>query len=84
MREAVIEHNGSYYRDKQESLDYVDELAKSATPIHGLEVVRFTKEGYKTSMYKTVWYDNQDGVYEKARSFIKGQMVGLWNYVEFK
>lgn len=84
MRKAVVERNGSFYRDKQESLDYVDELAKKELPIYGLEVVRLTKLKAETTMYKTVWFNNQENVYDLARSFIKEQMVGLWNYSEFK
>jgi len=84
MRKAIIERHGSFYRDKQECLDYVDELAKKELPIHGLEVVRLSKLKAETTMYKTVWFIGQEDVYDKARSFIKEQMVGLWNYAEFK
>lgn len=84
MRKAIIERNGSFYRDKQESLDHIDELAKKESPIYGLEVVRLTKMKAETTMYKTVWFNNQENVYELARSFIKEQMAGVWNYAEFK
>ncbi len=84
MRKARVERLGTVYRDKQESLDYIDELAKKNIPIYGLEVVRLTQHHAETSMYKTVWFDNQEGVYDHARTFIKEQMAGVWNYAEFK
>lgn len=84
MRKAIIERSGSLYRDKQESLDYINELAKKETPIHGLEVVKLSKQKAETTMYKTVWFKTQNDVYDLARSFIKEQMVGVWNYAEFK
>lgn len=84
MRKAIVERNGSYYRDKQESLDYIDELAKKELPVHGIEVVKLSKTKAETTMYKTVWFHTQDNVYDLARGFIKEQMVGVWNYAEFK
>lgn len=84
MRKARIERHGSIYRDKQESLDHIDFLQKKSGAIHGLEVVRLSKLKAETNMYKTMWYTSQDGVYSKARDFIHEQMVGLWNYTEFK
>lgn len=84
MRKAIVERHGSFYRDKQESLDYIDELAKRELPIHGLEVVKLSKFKAETTMYKTVWFNTQENVYDLARIFIKEQMVGVWNYSEFK
>lgn len=72
------------FRDKQEALDYIDLLEKSKAPIHGLEIVHLTTHGVSTDMYKTLWFNNQEGVYEKCRAFIKEKMAGVWNYVEFK
>lgn len=84
MRKAIVERHGSFYRDKQESLDHIDELAKKELPIHGLEVVKLSKLKAETTMYKTVWFNTQENVYDLARIFIKEQMVGVWNYAEFK
>lgn len=84
MRKAVVERHGSFYRDKQESLDYINELAKLELPIHGLEIVMLTKLRAETTMYKTIWFKSQEDVYDIARAFVKEQMVGVWNYAEFK
>lgn len=84
MKKSVVERFGTLYRDKQEALDYVDELAKTGIPIYGLEVVKLTKLRAESTMYKTIWFTSQENVYERARVFIKDQMVGVWNYVEFK
>ncbi len=84
MRKAIVDRNGSIYRDKQEGLDYIDFLERTEANIHGLEVVKLSKQKAETNMYKTVWYVSQDNVYEKAKDFLREQMVGLWNYVEFK
>jgi hypothetical protein len=84
LRKAIIDRNGCIYRDKQESLDHIDYLQKTETRIHGVEVVMLSKMKAETSMYKTTWYTSQDDVYDKARDFIREQMVGLWNYAEFK
>jgi len=84
MKKSVVERFGTFYRDKQEALDYVDELAKTGIPIYGLEVVKLTKLRAESTMYKTIWFTSQENVYERARIFIKDQMVGVWNYVEFK
>jgi hypothetical protein len=84
MKKSVVERFGTLYRDKQEALDYVDELAKTGIPIYGLEVVKLTKLKAESTMYKTIWFTSQENVYERARVFIKDQMVGVWNYVEFK
>jgi hypothetical protein len=84
VRKARIDRNGSVYRDKQESLDFIDELELLAAPIHGIEIVKLTKTKAETHMNKTSWYRSQDNVYDVARVFIREQMVGLWNYAEFK
>lgn len=84
MKKSVVERFGTLYRDKQEALDFVDELAKTGIPIYGLEVVKLTKLKAESTMYKTIWFTSQENVYERARVFIKDQMVGVWNYVEFK
>ncbi len=74
----------SIYRNKQESLDYIEQLSKLELPIYGLEIVKLSKAKPETSMYKTVWFNNQENVYELARTFILEQMIGAWNYAEFK
>lgn len=84
MRRAIVEINGAVYRDKQECLDHIDELEREQKAIHGVEVVKLSRQRVETDMYKTVWYPRQDDIYETARNFIREQMVGLWNYAEFK
>lgn len=84
MRKAIIERSGSLYRDKQECLDHIDWLERNERKVHGIEVVKLTKMCADTDMLKTIWYVTQDNVYELARNFIREQMVGLWNYAEFK
>lgn len=84
MRKAIVEQHGTLYRDKQESLDYIDELLKAELPIHGIEVVKLSRLKAETTMYKTIWFTSQAGVYKRAKDFIKAQMVGVWNYADFK
>ena len=84
MRKALIDRNGSLYRDKRESLDHIDVLEISEAHIHGVEIVKLSRLNAETNMYKTAWYPNQDNVYENARIFIREQMIGQWNYAEFK
>lgn len=84
MRKALINRDGSLYRDKQESLDHIGLLERTETPIHGIEIVRLSKFKAETTANKTVWYGSQDDVYELARKFIREQMIGVWNYSEFK
>jgi hypothetical protein len=84
VRKAIVDRNGSVYRDKQESLDHIDFLERVQQSIHGLEIVKLSKTRADTDMYKTVWYSSQENVYDEARNFVREQMVGLWNYAEFK
>ena len=84
MRKARIDRDGSVYRDKQESLDHVDWLEGNELPIHGIEVVKLGKFKADTTANKTVWYTTQEDVYDFARKFIREQMIGVWNYSEFK
>ena len=84
MRKALINRDGSIYRDKQESLDHIDLLERTEAPIHGIEIVRLSKFKAESTANKTVWYSRQDDVYELARKFIREQMIGIWNYAEFK
>jgi len=84
MRKALINRDGSLYRDKQESLDHIDLLERTETPINGIEIVRLSKFKAESTANKTVWYTNQDDVYDLARKFIREQMIGVWNYSEFK
>ncbi len=84
MRKALINRDGSIYRDKQESLDHIDLLERSEAPVHGIEIVKLTKFKADSIANKTVWYTSQDDVYELARKFIREQMIGVWNYAEFK
>ena len=84
MRKARIDRDGSVYRDKQESLDHVDWLERNEAPVHGIEIVKLTKFKAESTANKTVWYTTQDDVYDLARKFIREQMIGVWNYSEFK
>jgi len=83
-RLAVTDRNGTIYRDKQECLDYIDLLESVQAPIHGIEVVKLTRLQAESNLYKIIWFKNQDDVYQKSRDFIREQMVGIWNYAEFK
>jgi hypothetical protein len=84
MRKAVINRDESTYRDKQESLDHIDMLERTEAPIHGIEIVRLTKFKAESIANKVVWYKAQEDVYDMARKFIREQMIGVWNYSEFK
>lgn len=84
MRKAIINRDGSIYRDKQESLDHIDFLERTDSPVHGIEVVRLTKLKAETTANKTLWFSHQENVYDIARKFIREQMIGVWNYAEFK
>ena len=84
MRKARINRDGSIYRDKQESLDHVDWLERNEAPIHGIEIVKLSKFKAESTANKTIWYTSQEDVYDNARTFIRGQMIGIWNYSEFK
>jgi len=84
MRKAVINRDGSVYRDKQESLDHIDLLERTEAPIHGFEVVKLSKHKAESTANKTVWYTNQNDVYDLSRKFIREQMIGVWGYSEFK
>jgi hypothetical protein len=84
MRKALIDRDGSVYRDKQESLDYIDWLERNEAAVHGIEIVKLTKHKAETTANKTVWYNTQEDVYDLARKFIREQMIGVWNYSEFK
>jgi hypothetical protein len=84
MRKARIDRDDSIYRDKQESLDHVDWLERNEAPIHGIEIVKLGKFKAESTANKTIWYTSQEDVYDNARKFIRGQMIGIWNYSEFK
>jgi hypothetical protein len=83
-RNAVVNRGGSVYRDKQECLDHVDLMRRMKMPLHGVEIVMLTEDSAETNHYKTVWFKTQTKVYDKAATFIKEQMVGVWNYAEIK
>jgi hypothetical protein len=84
MRKALINRDGSIYRDKQESLDHIDLLERTEAPVHGIEIVRLTKFKAESTANKCVWYSSQEDVYDLARKFIREQMLGVWSYAEFK
>jgi hypothetical protein len=84
VRKATINQNGTLYRDKQECLDHLEYLERKRISVHGIEIVHLTAHHAETSMYKTLWFHNQDQVYEQSRTFIAEQMAGIWNYAEIK
>jgi hypothetical protein len=84
MRKACIKRDDSTYRDKQESLDHIDLLERTEAPVHGIEIVKLTKLKAESHLNKTVWYTSQENVYDMARKFVREQMIGVWNYAEFK
>lgn len=69
---------------KQQALDLIDLLQKQRRPIHGLEIFRNSGGLWESSLYKTAWFSSQRGVYQRARTFIRHQMAGEWEVVEFK
>lgn len=83
-RKKTIVVDNVIYRDKQESLDFIDACERSKSPIYGIEIVYFEKNAATTDMYKTIWFSEQVDVYTKARDFISEKMAGKWNYAEFK
>jgi hypothetical protein len=83
-REAVIKRGDATFRDKQESLDFLDFLESEKIKFYGLEIVKLGRYEVETSMYKTLWFAASDNTYDLARTFIKEKMAGAWNYVEFK
>ncbi len=83
-RKKTIVLDNIVFRDKQESLDFIDSCEREKKPIHGIEIVFFEQQLPSTDMYKTIWFNQQNGVYEKARVFVSEKMAGKWNYAEFK
>ncbi|MFM7309251.1 MAG: hypothetical protein ACKOZY_01470 [Flavobacteriales bacterium] len=84
MRKAVLEVFGTVYRDKQESLDHIDYLERSELPVIGIEVVKLTKKQADSNSNKIIWYKNPLDCYDAARTFVRKQMIGVWNYADFK
>jgi hypothetical protein len=84
VRKATINRNGTLYRDKQECLDQIEYLERMRISVYGIEIVHLTANSAETSMYKTLWFHNQEQVYELSRTFIAEQMAGIWNYAEIK
>lgn len=72
------------YLSKQQALDLMDKLRKEKTAISGLEVFRFHNGEWETTMYKSIWFKSQRGVYASAVRFIRHQMAGEWQWVEIK
>jgi gamma-glutamylcyclotransferase (GGCT)/AIG2-like uncharacterized protein YtfP len=84
MRKAVLEVFGTVYRDKQESLDHIDYLERSELPVIGIEVVKLTKKQADSNSNKIIWYKDPLDSYDAARTFVRKQMIGVWNYADFK
>ncbi len=80
----MIETQGTRYLSKQEALDHLLLCARKRTRLLGIEVVRLTEQGPETSLYKTVWFKSQRGVYKAARDFVSRQMGGEWLWCEIK
>jgi hypothetical protein len=85
QRQAILQLGDATYRDKQESLDFLDQLQREKRVIHGIEVVAIQSGEVQTSMYKTIWFNQpQKQRYIVGRQFLKEKMSGMWNYAEFK
>lgn len=69
---------------KQQALDQLDFFQKKKVPLFGIEILRLVDGDWETSIYKTIWFSSQGGVYSKARTFIRHQMAGEWQMAEFK
>jgi hypothetical protein len=69
---------------KQQALDQLDLFQKKKVPLFGIEILRQVDGGWESSIYKTIWFSSQRGVYSKARTFIRHQMAGEWQMAEFK
>ncbi len=69
---------------KQQSLDFIEKLRKDKCPIHGIEVLHLNNGTWETSLFKTIWFKSQRGVYNSARDFIRRQMAGEWQRAAFK
>jgi hypothetical protein len=52
--------------------------------LFGIEILRQVDGEWESSIYKTIWFSSQRGVYTKARTFIRHQMAGEWQMAEFK
>jgi hypothetical protein len=83
-RAAIVKRGDATFRDKQESLDFIDFLEIEKIRFFGVEIVKLTLHEAETSMYKTIWFRNEVDIYDCARTFIKEKMGGAWNYAEFK
>ncbi len=82
--DSVKEIQGTRYLSKQEALDHLYHCARKRTKLLAIEVVRLTDAGAESSLYKTVWFKSQRGVYKAARDFVSRQMGGEWLWCEIK
>ena len=76
--------DGSPYLNKIEALNEVEWMRKNKTPLRGLDVVSIENESVETHYEKSVWFKTQRMAYSQAKSFLQKQMVGKWQWVEFK
>jgi hypothetical protein len=83
-RKATLVIADIVYRDKQESIDFIDFLELHKIPLHGIELANVHLDDVKTSRNHIVWFSSQSDVYDVARNFVKQKMSGLWNYADFK
>jgi hypothetical protein len=76
--------DGSPYLNKIEALNEVEWMRKNKTPLRGLDVVSIENESVETHYEKSVWFKTQRLAYSQAKNFLQKQMVGKWQWVEFK
>jgi len=76
--------DGSTYLNKIEALNEVEWMRKNKTPLRGLDVVCIENNNIETHYEKSVWFKSQRLAFSQAKSFIQKQMVGKWQWVEFK
>lgn len=76
--------DGTTFLNKNEALNEVEALRKNKTPLRGLEIVDLTDQNITTHYEKTVWFKTQRLCYAQAKAFIQKQMIGPWQWVEFK
>lgn len=76
--------DGTIFLNKNEALNEVDILRKNKTPLRGIEIVDLTDGQIITHYEKAVWFKTQRLCYTQAKQFIQKQMIGQWQWVEFK
>ena len=76
--------DGSQYLNKIEALNEVEWMRKNKIPLRGLDIVSIENSSIETHYEKSVWFKTQRLAYSQAKSFIQKQMIGKWQWAEFK